>query len=92
MEDDDDQYVLYLWYKEWSDDFDPNNTKASRNQVWSNTFAICPPKGESIGRNSLFMSLSCKGEDHSEIEVEFQKELNAFQMKVKCFPMEVLSA
>ena len=30
-EDDDDQYVLYLWYKEWSDDFDPNNTKASRN-------------------------------------------------------------
>ena len=46
-EDDDDQYVLYLWYKEWSDDFDPNNTKASRNQVWSNTFTICPPKGES---------------------------------------------
>ena len=32
-EDDDDQYVLYLWYKEWSDDFDPNNTKASKNQV-----------------------------------------------------------
>ena len=30
-EDDDDQYVLYLWYKDWSDDFDPNNTKASRN-------------------------------------------------------------
>ena len=28
-EDDDDQYVVYLWYKEWSDDFDPNNTKAS---------------------------------------------------------------
>ena len=28
-EDDQDQYVLYLWYKEWSDDFDPNNTKAS---------------------------------------------------------------
>ena len=31
-EDDQDQYVLYLWYKEWSDDFDPNNTKASRNR------------------------------------------------------------
>ena len=46
-EDDDDQYVLYLWYKEWSDDFDPNNTEASRNQVWSNTFTICPHKGES---------------------------------------------
>ena len=28
-EDDHDQYVLSLWYKEWSDDFYPNNTKAS---------------------------------------------------------------
>ena len=42
-EDDQDQYVLYLWYKEWSDDFDPNNTKASQKQVWSNTFTITPP-------------------------------------------------
>ena len=82
---DDEQYVLYLWYKEWSDDFDPNNTKASRNQVWSNTFTICPPKGESNGRNSYFMSLSCKGEDHSEIEMEFQKELNALSNDGKMF-------
>ena len=84
-EDDDDQYVLYLWYKEWSDDFDPNNTKASQNQVWSNKFTICPPKGESIGRNSYFMSLSCKGEDHSEIEMYFQKELNALSNEGKMF-------
>ena len=84
-EDDDDEYVLYLWYKEWSDDFDPNNTKASRNQVWSNTFTICPPKGESKGRNSYFMSLSCKGEDHSEIEMEFQKELNSLSNEGKMF-------
>ena len=84
-EDDDDQYVLYLWYKEWSDDFDPNNTKASQNQVWSNTFKICPPKGQSKGRNSYFMSLSCKGEDHSEIEMEFQKALNALSNEGKMF-------
>ena len=84
-DDDDDQYVLYLWYKEWSDNFDPNNTKASRNQVWSNRFTICPPKGESKGRNSYCMSLSCKGEDHSEIEMEFQKELNALSNEGKMF-------
>ena len=84
-EDDQDQYVLYLWYKEWSDDFDPNNTKASRNQVWSNTFTICPPEGENQGRNSYFMSLSCKGEDHSEIEKEFQKELDALSNHGKLF-------
>ena len=84
-EDDQDQYVLYLWYKEWSDDFDPNNTKASRNQVWSNTFTICPPEGENQGRSSYFMSLSCKGEDHSEIEIEFQKELDALSNHGKMF-------
>ena len=87
-EDDQDQYVLYLWYKEWSDDFDPNNTKASQNQVWSNTFTICPPEGESQGRNSYFMLLSCKGEDHSEIKIEFQKELDAPSNEGKCFTME----
>ena len=84
-EDDQDQYVLYLWYKESSDDFDPNNTKASRNQVWRNTFTICPPEGENQGRNSYFMWLSSKGEDHSEIEIQFQKELNALSNKGKMF-------
>ena len=84
-EDDDDQYILYLWYKEWSDDSDPNNTKASRNQVWSNTFTICPDKGESQGRNSYFMSLSSKGEDHSEIEMQFHNELNALPNEGKMF-------
>ena len=84
-EDDQDQYVLYLWYKEWSDDFDPKNTKASRNQVWSNTFTICHPEGENQGRNSYFMSLSCKGEDHSEIKIQFQKELNALSNDGKMF-------
>ena len=84
-EDDQDQYILYLWYKEWSDDFDPNNTKASRKQVWSNTFTICPPEGESQGRHSYVMSLSCKGEDHSEIEIEFQKDLDALSNEGKMF-------
>ena len=31
------------------------------------------------------MSLSCKGEDHSEIEIEFQKELNALSNEGKMF-------
>ena len=91
-EDDDEQYILYLWYKEWSDDFDPNNTKASRNQVWCNTFTICPDDKESQGRNSYFMSLPCKGEDHSEIEMEFQNELKSLSNEGKCFIMVVSSA
>ena len=31
------------------------------------------------------MSLSCKGEDHSEIEIEFHKELNALSNEGKMF-------
>ena len=74
-----------MFYKEWSNDFDPNNTKASRNQVWSNTFTICPDKGESQGRNSYFMSLLCKGENHSEIEMRFHNELSALSSEAKMF-------
>ena len=81
-EDDVEQYVIYLWYKIWSDDFDPNNTKASRNQLWSNTFT---DKGESHGRNSYIMSLPCKAEDHSEIEMGFHNELNTLSNEGKMF-------
>ena len=71
-EDDQDQYVLYLWYNDFSDDIDHNNTKASRNK----------------GRNSHFVPLSCKGKDHSAIEKEFQKELNAISNEGKMFTMD----
>jgi hypothetical protein len=35
--------VLYLFMKEWSDDFDPSHTKSNRAQVWMKTFTISPP-------------------------------------------------
>ena len=37
------EFVLYLWFTGWRDDFDPNGIKKSRNQVWTNTFTCCPP-------------------------------------------------
>ena len=77
----DGEFVLYLWSKEWRDDFDSNNTKASRNQVWRNTTTTCPPKDETKGRNTYFLSLSCKGDDHSGIEDIFQKELDILSTK-----------
>ena len=36
------------------------------------------------------MLLSCKGEDHSEIKIEFQKELDALSNEGKMFYHEVL--
>jgi hypothetical protein len=70
-------FTLYLWLTEWRDDFDPNNTKSSRNQVWINTFTICPPPKESTGKNTYFMALSSKGDDHSEVESLFEAELQS---------------
>lgn len=68
-------FVLYLWIRRWSDDFDPNNTKQSRNQVWLVTYTVCPPTGEKKGRNTFFMAVGQKGDDHQEIEELFESEL-----------------
>jgi len=65
------EFVLYLWIKRWCDDFDPNNTKQSRNQVWLMTNTICPPPGENKGRNTFFMVIGQKGDDHQEIDKIF---------------------
>ena len=43
------KFILFLWITEWRDDFDPNNTKSSRNQVWVHTYTICPPGKDSNG-------------------------------------------
>lgn len=72
------EFTMYLWLKEWRDDFDPNNIKSSRNNVWLNTFTICPPTGEKKGRNTYFMAISRKGEDHTEVEKLFTDELEQF--------------
>jgi len=78
-------FVLYLWIKRWCDDFDPNNTKQSRNQVWLMTNTMCPPPGESKGRNTFFMAIGQKGDDHQEIDKIFEEELRVLSTAGKCF-------
>jgi len=78
-------FVLYLWIKRWCDDFDPNNTKQSRNQVWLMTNTICPPPGENKGRNTFFMALGQKGDDHGEIDKLFEEELRVLSGQGKIF-------
>ena len=80
-----DEYVLYLWLREWRDDFDPNNTKASRNQVWINTNTICPPGKEKEGRNSFFMAIGAKGDDHSEVERLLAADLGELSLGKKFY-------
>ena len=73
-----DEYTIYLWVREWRDDFDPNNTKSSRNQVWCNTYTISPPtSGNTYGSNTYFMGLSSKGDEHREVEEILAQEMDA---------------
>ena len=75
---DPDVYSINLWLREWRDDFDPNNSKSSRNQVWCNTYTVCPPsEGNSNGSNTYFVGLSSKGDDHNEVEEFLAQELNS---------------
>ena len=72
------EFTMYLWIREWRDDFDPNNTKSSRNQVWCNTYTICPPRNENThGLTTYFMGLSSKGEDHGNVESILASELES---------------
>ena len=77
--------MLYLWIKRWCDDFDPNNTKQSRNQVWLMTNTICPPRDENKGRNTCFMAIGQKGDDHQEINQIFEKEMRMLSVQGKTF-------
>jgi len=78
-------FVLYLWIKHWCDDFDPNNTKQSRNQVWLLTSTICPPRDENKGRNTCFMAIGQKGDDHQEIHELFEQEMKELSVSGRMF-------
>ena len=77
-----DEFVIFLWLREWRDDFDPNNTKSSRNQAWCNTYTISPPSDTTTkGTHTYFMSLSAKGDDHRVVEEILTAELEKVQTK-----------
>lgn len=76
IDEDNEHETIYLWLKEWRDAFDPNNVKSSRNQVWISTFTLSPPtETDNKGRNTYFMSLSGKADNHSEIDKIFGEEI-----------------
>ena len=71
--------TLHLWLlREWRDDFDPNNTKSSRNQVWVNTFTIGIESNNQTGSTTYFMGLGAKNDDHSQVEKAPLNEMEIF--------------
>ena len=81
----DGKYTLYLWVKSWSDDFDPYNTKTSRNQVWAMSNTISAPRSDKKGRNSFIMALGRKGDDHHEIHEIFADDMETLSKGDKSF-------
>jgi hypothetical protein len=69
--------VLYLFMKEWSDDFDPSHTKSNRAQVWIKTFTISPPTRKTFGqsRNTCITMIGSKGDDHDAVEELLTEQL-----------------
>jgi hypothetical protein len=80
-EAEDGEWFLAIHFTRWCDDFDPFNTKTSRNQVWTCTYTICPPAWEHRGRNTYFMAIGAKGDDHSSVEEIFAEELKTMSAK-----------
>jgi hypothetical protein len=69
--------ILYLFMKEWSDDFDPSHTKSNRAQAWMKTFTISPPTSrENKTQNTCIAILGSKGDDHDPVEELFTKDLS----------------
>ena len=64
----DGSFTLFIWIREWSDDFDPSHTKSNRCQVWLKTFTFCPPASSTDDRNTAFIAIGSRGDDHEEIE------------------------
>ena len=69
--------ILYLFMKEWSDDFDPSHTKSNRAQAWMKTYTIsAPTRGENKPRNTCITILGSKGDDHDPVEELFTEDLS----------------
>lgn len=68
--------VLVLWMNEWSDDFEPNNTKGNRGSVWLKTVTICScHDNKHCTDNTYPIALGPKGSNHDPIEDKFASEL-----------------
>ena len=77
---DENEFTLYLWMKEWRDDFDPSHTKSNRAQIHMSTFTICPNKKDPTNAsNTYIMSLSSKRDDHTGIEEILAEEMHVLR-------------
>ena len=92
-EDDQDQYVLYLWYKEWSDDFDTNNTKKHPETRYGVTHSQYAHQKEKIKEET---HTSCRSHVKEKIiqksKYNLGKNSMHYHTRGKCFTMEDSSA
>ncbi len=68
--------VIILWILEWSDDFDPNNTKDNRNSIWIRTVTISFPSGnKDSDTNTFVIAVGPSKVSHEKVEKKFNEEM-----------------
>jgi hypothetical protein len=67
---------LLIAIKDWSDDFDKNNSARNRHSIWMKTVTVLLDDGNgSISYNSFVIAIGSKGDSHEDVEKLYAKDL-----------------
>jgi hypothetical protein len=67
---------LLVAIKDWSDDFDKNNSARNRHSIWMKTVTVLMDGGNgSISYNSFVVAIGSKGDSHEDVEKLYMEDL-----------------
>jgi hypothetical protein len=67
---------LLIAIKDWSDDFDKNNSARNRHSIWMKTVTVLMDSGNgSISYNSFVIAIGSKGDSHEDVEQLYTNDL-----------------
>ncbi len=68
---------LLIAIKDWSDDFDKNNSARNRHSIWLKTVTVLLDNGNgSISYNSFVIAIGSKGDSHEDVEKAYSSDLS----------------
>jgi hypothetical protein len=67
---------LLIAVKDWSDDFDKNNSAKNRHSIWMKTVTVLLDNGNgSISYNSFVIAIGSKGDSHEDVKQLYANDL-----------------
>ena len=68
---------LNLFVKDWSDDFDKNNSVRNKSSIWMKTMSFLNPSGKAnADTHTYIVGIGSKGQCHDEVEDCYRCDLN----------------